>query len=98
MTNVTNVKPWLVKFENGERHTYTLEQLQQKFGDDICCKPGTTVNHQKHGVCIIDENTDTKPQPISPASKDVIRPLAIGQNTHTYWIVDSATTISAIAI
>ena len=43
-----HVKPWAVRFDDGERHTYTKEQMQEKFGiTDI--QPGQAVEHKVRG-------------------------------------------------
>lgn len=43
-----HVKPWAVRFDNGARHTYTKEQIQEKFGvEDF--QPGQVVEHKVRG-------------------------------------------------
>ena len=68
MKDVKKIKPWAVRFENGERRMYTLEQLRAKFGAGVCFKSGTAVTHERRGAGVVEEAQEAQG---SPASQEV---------------------------
>ena len=59
-------KPWAVEFDNGERHRYTEDQIQQKFG--VTALHGTVVNHKVRGRGTVVDNDRVEIPPHAEAS------------------------------